>query len=98
MSVSEIVGLVGPGHRIQSEQQQVVVARRVAGPPHGLPTADERAEIFAVHLVKRQRLKQDYDLAALTQASEGYVGAEIEQAIIDAMSRRSTFSFMIRPL
>ncbi len=50
-----------------------------------LPTADERKEIFAVHLRKRRRLAQDYDLQALALQSEGYVGAEIEQAIIDAM-------------
>ncbi|HPH96001.1 MAG TPA: AAA family ATPase [Anaerolineaceae bacterium] len=50
-----------------------------------LPNRAERAEIFAVHLRKRRRLQQDYDLARLAEASEGYVGAEIEQAIIDAM-------------
>jgi len=50
-----------------------------------LPTAEERKEIFAVHLRKRNRLPQDYDLERLAQESEGYVGAEIEQAIIDAM-------------
>ncbi len=50
-----------------------------------LPTAEERREIFEVHLRKRNRLPQDYDLAALVAASEGYVGSEIEQAVIDAM-------------
>jgi SpoVK/Ycf46/Vps4 family AAA+-type ATPase len=50
-----------------------------------LPTPAERKEIFAVHLRKRKRLPQDYDLEALAQASEGYTGAEIEQAVIDAM-------------
>jgi AAA+ superfamily predicted ATPase len=50
-----------------------------------LPTADERKEIFAVHLRKRRRLPQDFNLARLAGESEGYVGAEIEQAIIDAM-------------
>lgn len=50
-----------------------------------LPNHTERAEIFAVHLRKRRRLQQDYDLAKMADASEGYVGAEIEQAIIDAM-------------
>jgi SpoVK/Ycf46/Vps4 family AAA+-type ATPase len=50
-----------------------------------LPTNQERREIFAVHLRKRRRLPQDYDLPLLAEESEGYVGAEIEQAIIDAM-------------
>ncbi len=50
-----------------------------------LPTAEERREIFTVHLLKRRRIPEDYQLDALTAASEGYVGSEIEQAIIDAM-------------
>jgi AAA+ superfamily predicted ATPase len=50
-----------------------------------LPTVEERREIFAVHLRKRNRLPQDFDAARLAQESDGYVGAEIEQAIIDAM-------------
>ncbi len=50
-----------------------------------LPTLAERAEIFAVHLRKRKRLPQDFDAARLAQECDGYVGAEIEQAIIDAM-------------
>ena len=50
-----------------------------------LPTAAERQEIFQVHLQKRKRLTAQFDLAALARASEGYVGAEIEQAIVDAM-------------
>lgn len=50
-----------------------------------LPTSIERREIFIVHLRKRQRLPQDYDIERLTLESEGYVGAEIEQAVIDAM-------------
>jgi SpoVK/Ycf46/Vps4 family AAA+-type ATPase len=50
-----------------------------------LPTAAERKEIFTVHLKKRNRLPQDFDTAQLARQSEGYVGAEIEQAIIDGM-------------
>lgn len=50
-----------------------------------LPTFEERKEIFAVHLRKRNRLPHDFDLARVARESEGYVGAEIEQAIIDAM-------------
>jgi SpoVK/Ycf46/Vps4 family AAA+-type ATPase len=50
-----------------------------------LPTERERADIFAVHLRKRGRPTQAFDLARLAAESDGYVGAEIEQAIIDAM-------------
>jgi SpoVK/Ycf46/Vps4 family AAA+-type ATPase len=50
-----------------------------------LPTLKERQEIFAVHLAKRRRLPKDFDLDRLVQVSQGYVGAEIEQAIVDAM-------------
>src|SRR5262249_20796763 len=50
-----------------------------------LPTLEERRAIFTVHLTKRNRLPRDFDIERLARASEGYVGAEIEQAIIDAM-------------
>lgn len=50
-----------------------------------LPTQEERQAIFSVHLKKRNRLVQDYQIDRLAKAAEGYVGAEIEQAIIDAM-------------
>jgi AAA+ superfamily predicted ATPase len=50
-----------------------------------LPTAEERREILTVHLAKRQRIPADYDVEGLARRSEGYVGAEIEQAIVDAM-------------
>ena len=50
-----------------------------------LPTQAERKEIFTVHLRKRNSIPADYDLDQLAAATGGYVGAEIEQAIIDAM-------------
>jgi AAA+ superfamily predicted ATPase len=50
-----------------------------------LPVVREREEIIKVHLHKRGRLHEDYDTALLAKHSEGYTGAEIEQAIIDAM-------------
>ena len=50
-----------------------------------LPTHPERLEILGVHLAKRKRLPQSFDLERLAKESEGYVGAEIEQAIVDAM-------------
>jgi AAA+ superfamily predicted ATPase len=50
-----------------------------------LPTLEERKEIFSVHLRKRRRETRDFDIALLAGKSQGSVGAEIEQAIIDAM-------------
>jgi len=50
-----------------------------------LPTFKERKEIFEVHLRKRKRIVNDYDIDKMAKAAEGYVGAEIEQVIIDAM-------------
>ncbi|MFN3653245.1 MAG: AAA family ATPase [Armatimonadota bacterium] len=50
-----------------------------------LPGEDERAEIFAIHLRKRKRKPEDFDLRKLAAASRGYSGAEIEQAIVAAL-------------
>ena len=50
-----------------------------------LPTADERREIFGIHLAKRGRDAGQFDLEALIAASESFSGAEIEQAIISAL-------------
>lgn len=50
-----------------------------------LPSYDDRKEIFAIHLRKRRRPIQNYDLDLLAKTSAGFVGAEIEQAVIDAM-------------
>ncbi|MBX9769809.1 MAG: AAA family ATPase [Candidatus Obscuribacterales bacterium] len=50
-----------------------------------LPSQEERKQIFVVQLRKRERFPQDYDLNKLAENSEGYVGAEIEQAIKDAL-------------
>lgn len=50
-----------------------------------LPTLAERTEILAVHLRKRGRDPAKYEVAAIAQAAEGYVGSELEQAVIEAM-------------
>ena len=50
-----------------------------------LPTREERLEIFATHLIRRRRLTVDFDLEAMAGASDGFVGAEIEQTLIEAM-------------
>ena len=64
-----------------------------------LPAKDERASIFALHLKKRGRDPRLFDLAALAEASDGFSGAEIEQAIIaslySAFSKKAELSTQI---
>jgi len=50
-----------------------------------LPSPAGRKDIFEIHLRKRKREAKNYDLAALAKASEGFSGAEIEQAVVAAM-------------
>jgi len=50
-----------------------------------LPDVRERAEILRVHLARRGRDPAGYEVEALAAASEGFSGAEIEQAIISAL-------------
>ena len=50
-----------------------------------LPSEDERLEIFKIHLAKRGRNPDNYNLKSLVENSYTYTGAEIEAAIISAM-------------
>jgi hypothetical protein len=50
-----------------------------------LPTLEERTEIFKIHLNKCGRKPEAFNLDDLAQASEGYVGSEIEQSVIEAL-------------
>jgi ATP-dependent 26S proteasome regulatory subunit len=50
-----------------------------------LPSAEIREALFALHLKKRGRDAAGFDLGKLAAASEGFSGAEIEQAIVSAM-------------
>jgi SpoVK/Ycf46/Vps4 family AAA+-type ATPase len=50
-----------------------------------LPGATEREEILRIHLEKRKRKPEDFDLPAFAAASEGFSGAEIEQAVVSAL-------------
>lgn len=52
-----------------------------------LPSSEERKAIFELHLKKREKPLKEFDVQALEKASAGYVGAEIEQSIIDACWR-----------
>jgi len=50
-----------------------------------LPIVEERGEVFRIHLAKRGRDPEQFDLVALAEASKDFSGAEIEQAIISAL-------------
>ncbi len=50
-----------------------------------LPNAEERQDIFRIHLQKRRREIARFDLEQLANVCDGYSGAEIEQALIAAM-------------
>jgi AAA+ superfamily predicted ATPase len=50
-----------------------------------LPTADERRDIFAIHIKKYGRDQANFDLDVLAGMTEGFSGAEIDGVISDAM-------------
>ena len=50
-----------------------------------LPDEQEREEIFKIHLMRTGVNLDSLDKTALLQATEGFTGAEIESAIIEAM-------------
>ncbi len=50
-----------------------------------LPSEEEREEIFRIHLSRRKRQPESFDLAELVAGSKEFSGAEIEQAIISAL-------------
>lgn len=47
-----------------------------------LPSAEIRAQIFQIHLHKRQQNPQHFDLPALAMACPQFSGAEIEQVVV----------------
>lgn len=49
-----------------------------------LPDAEVRREIFRIHLEKRDQDSLAFELDALSEASDGFTGAEIEQAVVSA--------------
>ncbi len=50
-----------------------------------LPTEPEREEIFRIHLIKRNRDPERFDLKQLAEISDGFSGSEIEQVVISAL-------------
>ena len=50
-----------------------------------LPRDAERRDVFAIHLRKRSRDPEMFDLPRLAKLSEGFSGAEIEEAIVSGL-------------
>jgi len=50
-----------------------------------LPSDAERREVFVIHLEKRGRDPAGFDLPRLSKLSDGFSGAEIEEAIVSGM-------------
>lgn len=50
-----------------------------------LPSQAARLAILESHLKRRNRSPEDFDLEALSKASDGFSGAEIEQAVITSL-------------
>jgi hypothetical protein len=52
-----------------------------------LPTQDERKEIIKIHLQKKRRDPDDFDIEKLAKQSKGFSGAELEEAVEEALFR-----------
>ncbi len=50
-----------------------------------LPSERERIDVFRIHLVRRGRKPELFDLTELARRSDGFSGAEIEEAIISGL-------------
>ena len=50
-----------------------------------LPTAAEREEVLSIHLRRRARDPRELDVRAVAASSEGFSGAELEEAVIAAL-------------
>ncbi len=61
-----------------------------------LPSAENRRDILLIHLRKRALDAAQFDLAALVEATSGFSGSEIEQAVVSGMysayARRHTLT------
>lgn len=55
-----------------------------------LPDRGFRERILKIHLARRGLVPDQFDTTALADASEGFSGAEIEQAVISALYRASS--------
>ncbi len=50
-----------------------------------LPSADVRQEILKIHINKRGMKSADFELDTLVAASDGFSGAELEQAVVSSL-------------
>ncbi len=50
-----------------------------------LPQASVRSDILRIHLTRRGQDPESFDITRITAASDGFSGAEIEQAIVSAL-------------
>jgi AAA+ superfamily predicted ATPase len=50
-----------------------------------LPDAISRAEILKIHLRKRKRDAEKFDIKALAESTEGFSGAELEQVVVSSL-------------
>jgi ATPase family associated with various cellular activities (AAA) len=50
-----------------------------------LPQADEREQILRIHLTLRRQDPAAFDLPALVEATDGFSGAELEQAVVASL-------------
>jgi AAA+ superfamily predicted ATPase len=55
-----------------------------------LPSVEERVEIAGIHLRMRKQDPAAFDLQTIAEGTEGFSGAEIEQAVIAALYRHLT--------
>lgn len=51
----------------------------------GLPDEQDRADILRIHLAKRRRDPDAFDIAGIAAQAVGYTGAELEKVVIKAM-------------
>lgn len=50
-----------------------------------LPTEHQRREILAIHLARRQRIPENYDISGLVAITNGFSGAELEEVIVSGL-------------
>jgi hypothetical protein len=55
-----------------------------------LPDGQSREQLLKIHLTKRKLDPENFDLKKIVEATDGFSGAEIEQAIISSLYRAST--------
>ena len=52
-----------------------------------LPSAEERQEVLKIHIAKRNRNPELFDVQALANDTNGFSGAELEQVVISGLHK-----------